>query len=151
VNGGTDLPSFTIPDSNDFLPEDGLNTAVLLSLFTNRRALPGDVLPVAGMDQQGWWGDTQSPLLNEQIGSRLWLLARSKTTPEVLTKAEDIAREALQWLIDDKVASTVDVTAAQGGTSLIPVLALTVAIHKPEGTAATFKYNLQWTAQKGEG
>ncbi len=150
LNFGQVLNGVPIPDSNDFFPEDGLTTAVLLSLYTNRRALPGDTLPVAGMDPQGWWGDTQSPIDGEQIGSRLWLLARSKTSPDVLRRAEEYAKEALQWLLDDGIASKLDVAATQGATSTRePVLQLTVGIHRPTTSPATFRFNLQWAAQAG--
>ena len=41
----------------------------------------------------------------------LWLLAREKRTPAVLARAELYVREALQWLVDDGVASAIAVAA----------------------------------------
>jgi len=54
---------------------DPLARAVIISLFTWRRANPDDVLP-AGDDRQGWFGDTFAEVRGDRIGSRLWLLSR---------------------------------------------------------------------------
>lgn len=39
---------------NDLVSEDGLQTAVALSLFADRRAEDGDVLPDDQVDRRGW-------------------------------------------------------------------------------------------------
>lgn len=96
--------------------EDGLNTAVLISLLTDRRAEPDDRLPtddgrtsIIGADRRGWAGDALDP--THRIGSRLWLLAREKQTEETRRRAESYCREALQWLIDDIIASAIAIDA----------------------------------------
>lgn len=94
VNGEGQL----IQAGADLLSDDSLTTAVLLSLFTDRRADVADRLPDDSGDRRGWWGDSYRP---RPIGSRLWLLAREKTIDSVLTRAEDYAREALGWLRED--------------------------------------------------
>jgi len=88
-----------------------LETAVLISLFTDRLADPDDVLPDNTGDRRGWWGDTgKDP--PDPIGSKLWLLVREKQTNQVRLRAEDYAREALQWMLDDGAADQIDVVAA---------------------------------------
>ncbi|TJZ78796.1 phage GP46 family protein [Chitiniphilus eburneus] len=97
---------------------DELDTAVLLSLFTDRRAEPGD--DVEG-DPRGWWGDA-IPIGDERavpLGSRLWLLAREKQTASTLRRAEAYGREALQWLIDDGHARALDIAASAPRTGLL--------------------------------
>ena len=45
------------------------------------------------------------------IGSRLWLLRRSKLIEnETVRLAEEYIREALQWMIDDGLVLSIDVT-----------------------------------------
>ena len=87
-------------------------TAVLISLLTDRLALPGDQIPDAppnGMaDRRGWWGDDDP---ETPIGSRLWLLDRVKGPLDVAARAEDYAKEALQWMLDDGVVANFDVRA----------------------------------------
>jgi phage gp46-like protein len=100
----------------DLAVDEGLRTAVIISLLTDRRA-PSDAVPPDGSgDRRGWWGDLpfdapDAPPAGDQIGSLLWLLSREKQIPETARRAEGYAREALQWMIDDGVASAVDALA----------------------------------------
>ncbi len=95
---------------SDFMQDDLLR-AVVNSLFSWRRAEDDDELP--GDSRYGWWADSFDEE-GDKFGSRLWLLSRSKLTNEVLLLAEEYAEEALQWLIDDGVASDVSVAAERG-------------------------------------
>lgn len=89
-----------------------VQTSVLLSLFTDRLADPNDVIPDAASnglkDRRGWWGDDDP---KHVIGSRLWLLDRAKGPANVAQRAEDYAREALQWMLDDGVVAKFDIQA----------------------------------------
>jgi phage gp46-like protein len=105
--------------------DDALQTAVVLSLFTDARARPDDG---AEGDRRGWLGDAFAP--EDRYGSRLWLLKREKQTEETRRRAEDYANEALAWLVDAALATDVSVTAewvARG------VLGLAVRIATPSG------------------
>ena len=89
-----------------------VETAVLMSLFTDRLCDTDDIIPDAppsGLsDRRGWWGDTDPKY---PIGSRLWLLDRAKGPANVASRAEDYAREALQWMLDDGVVAKFTITA----------------------------------------
>lgn len=121
--------------------EAGLKTALLISLFSDRRALADDELPEAGADPRGWWGDS---LLAEgdRIGSRLWLLARGKLTRTTLARAREYAREATAWLIEDRVASSIEIEAEVVGTSH---LGLKVVVVRPVGPARE-QFDFLWSA-----
>ncbi len=88
-------------------------TAVAISLFTNRTALADDPLP-SGTDRRGWWGDHEARDIHggTPIGSRLWLLSREKQTEQTRVRAEDYCREALAWMVADKLATRIDVACA---------------------------------------
>lgn len=118
--------------------DDGLETAVVLSLFTDRRAEEDDALPGGGDDRRGFWGDVPG----DRIGSRLWLLHREKQTPAVLGRAQQYAREALTWLIDDGIASAVDVVASipRGG-----ILALEIGITRPANPPIRYRFERFWS------
>ena len=106
----------------DLVREEGLRTAVIVSLFSDRRAEPGDI--PEGEDPRGWWGDAIAED-DDRIGSRLWLLGRSKQTPDVPVRAEEYAREALAWFVEDGIADRVDVSAewaGQGRLCITPVI-----------------------------
>ena len=100
------------PDVYEDLPR-----AVLISLFSWRRANPDDDLP--GTDRFGWWGDTYPEITNDRIGSRLWLLSRSKLTRQTVLRAKEYAEEALKWLVDDGVADSVAVESERQGLSTL--------------------------------
>ncbi|ECR7610292.1 hypothetical protein F2C03_07000 [Salmonella enterica] len=112
----------------DLLTDDSIETAVIISLFTDRRAEPGDDIPDGTTNRRGWWGDTYS---ETPIGSRLWLLSREKQLSSVLGRAEQYAAEALQWLIDDGLAATIAITATNPENE---VLALRIDITLPDGS-----------------
>jgi phage gp46-like protein len=135
--------------ANDIASDDGLRTAVLISVFPNRRALDSDVLPSGGDDRRGWWGDGV-PLQPSRdgrpdlTGSRLWLLAREKQVPQVLVRARQYVLEALAWMVEDKAAQSVDASASFGGDG---VLALSVSIVKPNQQLVRFQFNYTWAAE----
>lgn len=91
----------------DVRAEESLATAILLSLMCDRLAQPHEV--DAGTDRRGWWADTYTEPEGDRFGSRLWLLARSKQLTATVQSAIAYAREALQWLVDDGLATAVDV------------------------------------------
>jgi phage gp46-like protein len=144
-DGNTDSADIAV-ESNDLARDLGLDTAVMLSLFLDRRAADGDPLPDGESDRRGWWADALPVAEGDRIGSRLWLLARAKRTQETLTRAEEYVREALQWMLDDLVASRVEVTAEYAHTS---ALVLTVEIYRPGREGPTrYRFDRIWRAQE---
>lgn len=126
----------------DLASEDGLDTAVTLSLMLDRRAQPGDGIP-DDVDPRGWWGDSYGAVSGDAIGSRLWTLQREKQLPSVARRAHDYAVEALQWLVDDGVASAVDVSATWTAPSM---LTLSVTIERPTQPPFNRQYQYVWSA-----
>lgn len=98
--------------------DDGLRSAILISLFSDARAPDAAELPEPGGDRRGWWGDavsadTGSALVARDdprnfIGALLWLLGRSKVTQPVIQRARQHAAEALDWILRDGIASGID-------------------------------------------
>jgi phage gp46-like protein len=101
---GADL----VLQGGDLAGENGLLTAVMISLFTDARALERDPLPVEETSRRGWWAD-EAP---DRIGSLLWLLRREKVTRATVELARQYARASLQWMVEDGIAEQVDVEAA---------------------------------------
>ncbi|NWC92614.1 MULTISPECIES: phage GP46 family protein [unclassified Pseudomonas] len=118
---------------------DDLTSAVLISLFTDRQANDDDVPPDGGNDLRGWWGDAGEDVL---IGSRLWLLDRSKLTPAVVNTAKIYIEEALKWLIDDQVALGVSVATAIASSSQLNSL---ITITRQDGSVVPLQFNWAWS------
>lgn len=120
---------------------DDLQTAVLISLFTDRVAQANDVIPDGTTDPRGWWGDIQPSGNVIPIGSRLWLLSREKQTQQTLNRAKNYAQEALQWLLDDGVAVQIDIQVSWQQRSF---LAMVVTIYRSNGTNAALNFQFAW-------
>ncbi|PWG62868.1 phage GP46 family protein [Spiribacter halobius] len=130
-------------EAGDLAAEESPRTAVVLSLLTDRRADTDDELPDGGSDRRGWWADAWSEPSEDLIGSRLWLLAREKELPAVARQAEAYAREALQWLVDDGIAESVEVTAEDFRAEW---LTLRVVIRRRGGGTVEQRYDYVWEA-----
>ena len=131
-------------EDGDLAEDKTLETAVAISLFTDRRVTDGE-LPAGILDKRGWWGDLFPPVEDDQIGSKLWLLERGKINNETLAQAETYAIEALNWMIEDGVAATIEANADffEGSSDRIT---LAVTITRPTGEADTF--SLIWDEQE---
>jgi phage gp46-like protein len=138
ATGDADL---TMIDS-DLASDRSLATAVLLSLFTDRRAHDDDVPPSGdSRDRRGWWADQFAVVGGDLIGSRLWLLDRSTLTNENALKAKQYALEALQWMLDDAVVASIDVTVTNTSNGRLIV----VAVQRPSGDRTTFSFDPAWS------
>ena len=124
----------------DLAAGDDLATAVVLSLFTDRRAEPDDGVPDGTDDRRGWWGDG---LADRPLGSRLWLLSRAKATRETRLRAIEYAQEALAWLVDDGVADAVEVDA-EWLDSPPSQLGLVVTVTPPAAAPEVFLFATFW-------
>jgi phage gp46-like protein len=122
--------------------DGGIHTAVCVSLFSWRRAEAGYVPPAGSSPElMGWWADTYT---TTPIGSRLWQLRRAVKTDEttLLRRAEDICLEALQWLVDDGVASGVSVQCFWNGPTTILI---SVVVEQPGNATLGFNFSWAWT------
>lgn len=126
-------------NGSDLATDDGLHTAVLVSLFTDRRANADDVIPDGTDDRRGSWQDQYPDVAGDLQGSRLWLLSREKKRTDVLQRAQTYAEEALAWLLaDDGVARSVSVTAEWVASGMLGLL---VDIRLVNGSRFTDVFN----------
>lgn len=135
LNGG----DYTL--ENGQLREDrGLETAIIQSLFTDRRAKPDDQLPHGHSDRRGWFGN-RFILERDQVGSRLWLLSREKQTKEVVNRAREYIKESTNWLVEQGIATQVDIHVEIIGQG---TLGFRLTVHKPNLNAVEFSYSYLW-------
>ena len=129
----------------DLEADGGLQTAVSISLFTDRR-VNDEQLPDLAESKRGWWGDMFPEIDQDKIGSRLWTLEREKRTTQTLRRFEDFCEEALEWLLDDGVASTISVVASYNSDGQLEA---ELIITKPDGNQSRFQTN--WDQQELKG
>lgn len=116
---------------------DPLTRAVVISLFTHRRADPDDNADVP----MGWWGDTWPIVANDRYGSKLWLLQRSKLTNALVNTVRSYLCEALQWMLDDGVVSRIDIDIQRTG---INELGNSIVLWRRDGPV-TISFNDFWS------
>lgn len=97
---------FRIVDG-DLQRESGLAASILISLFSDARADKDPTRPITLQDLRGWWAEPTA----DRFGSRLWQLEREKATAETLRRAIAYARESLRWMVDQRIAREIQVTA----------------------------------------
>lgn len=127
-----------IAANTGMMPNDPLVRAAIVSLFTWRRANADDVTEGQKM---GWWGDASAGVANDRIGSRLWLLSREKLLPSTINRARQYAQESLAWMVEDALASRVEVQAERFGNSGI---ALAVTIYRSDGRVTSLRFDNVW-------
>lgn len=129
-------------ENGDLKADDGLETAVTISLFSDKR-VPASEIPDGLETRQGWWGDLFPDVENDKIGSKLWTLSRAKNTLETLTAFENETKAALQWMLDDGVAKSISVTASFDEYKR---MILAISITKPEDNQAS-EFGFIWDGQ----
>ncbi len=132
---------------NDLVTTEGLETAVILSLFCDARAADDDVIPdhLRSTNKRGFWGDSTSEKDGDRVGSKLWLLARAKTEQEALDMAKLWGEEALKWMLDEDIAAKIDVEALRGGTLTGSLrIDIRVNIFRKDGEITALEFQSAW-------
>lgn len=106
-------------ENGDLVVDEGLGSAVLLSLFVDRRAEFDDEIPASESDPRGWPLEPQG----DRWGSRLWLFERAKATADSAALARAATLQGLSWLVEDEIAERVEaeVEIQAGGRLAIAV------------------------------
>lgn len=108
----------SIDADGDILTNDFFDTALIVSLFSDRRASSSEVL--LPENRRGWIGNEFTP--DFEIGSRLWLFEQARLSTNTINEMVSIVQESLQWLIDDNLAlSTAAEVVLQNGTVFLNV------------------------------
>lgn len=118
-------------DGDGDLVRDILRDAVMISLFSDRRA-EDDQAPAR--ERRGWWGDSE-------LGSRLWLLwRRGRLDAQALSDARAYCLEALGWLVADGIAARVEAEV----TRLPKGLAVAIQVVRPDGRTLDYRFGPLW-------
>lgn len=126
---------------SDLASDRGLETAVLLSLFTDRRAERDDRPPSGdARDRRGWWADQFADVEGDRIGSRLWMLDRAKLTNQTVLRAREYVLEALAWMLEDRVVASIDVQIETTPSALL----IAVGLQRPGRDPVTFRFQHVW-------
>ncbi len=93
----------TIGFDGDIATEDSFDTALVVSLLSDRRANESEV--PESHRRRGWIGNEVTP--GFEIGSKVWLFEQARLNRTTMNGIADAARDALQWFIDDDLVVAV--------------------------------------------
>lgn len=111
VLAATDLVKWDISldEEGDILTADFFDTALLMSIFCERRATASEV--PNQRDRRGWIGN-ESFTEGFEIGSKIWLFSQARLTQDTLNGITSAAQEAFQWLIDGDFVENITATTS---------------------------------------
>ena len=136
-----------------------LARAVLVALNTDRLAMPDDTLPNPRDDnRRGWWGDLDAGTIwgGWPIGTRLWLLSRTKITDanaaqgSTLARAQQYIAEALQPFVDAKICTsfTTALAVLTGSNGDYGITGTITLVRGPK-SAISLEYESLWAPYGG--
>lgn len=130
-----------------------LATSICIALGTNALADEEDPLPDPdSTDRQGWWGNMDAAEIwgGWDIGSKLWLLRRSKIEGPNSQRGATVARvkayitQAIQPFVDHKICSRFEVQANRIKDERIDAI---VIIYRGPLPAIELRYAILWEEQ----
>jgi len=128
TNGYYDI---SLDADGDIATQDSFDTALLMSLFCERRALPSEV--TTPNLRRGWIGND-----GFEIGSKLWLYEQARINRDTMNGVNTSANNGFKWLVDDKLLASVSATS----TVTQSALSLTVELKRFNSTVEYRYYDL---------
>ncbi len=119
-----------IRETNILDEREELASSVRVALGTDALARKDEILPDPdSTDRRGWWGDMDAAEIwgGWPIGTKNWLLTRAKITDAVSSEGSTVGRaerytlDALQPFVDNKIASSISVSAERTDVQTIEV------------------------------
>lgn len=127
-------------DTGDFILDDSFETAILMSIFCEKRADKTEVPDV--LFQRGWIGNLFFPD-GYEIGSKIWLYEQARLTNDTINGIKDELINATKWMIEDGYATDINVT--MGFDRVKGIINTTLKIQFSSGRVKDFFYEL-WIA-----
>ena len=132
-----------VAGANDVTRDPGLQTAVMIAIFTDCRADLGDPLPFDADGRGGWFGEG---VLEEKFGSKLWLLRRSNLTNATLSRAKEYIEDALdRHIINERVAKSYEVEVTRENNRM----RIRVQLVALDNLTPLYEYYINWQSQVG--
>lgn len=132
-------------DNGDLKVTDGLETAIFVSLFSDRRAYLDEVSDP--LRRRGWIGDLVSDEPGDRHGSGLWLYEQHRLTDAVASGVRSEASQALTWMIDEGLVTFVDANVVRHPQTR--TLAIAITLTALNGGVSTRAFDLADATRTG--
>lgn len=104
-------------ENGDFALTQGLDTAIYMSIFCEKRADSKEVVnPIL---RRGHFTNEFSSVENYEVGSKLWMhIDQARNTNQNTSLIEDSLKDGLKWLIDQDIISSINIDTSFKGSNL---------------------------------
>jgi phage gp46-like protein len=120
--------------TGELLTADSLDTAIVMSLFCERRASASEV--PESHRRRGWIGNEVTP--GFEIGSKLWLYEQARVTRSILLGVQSAVLNGLAWMIADDISIAHEATATLSAGQI----GVTVTMYRPSSKVDKRYYTL---------
>lgn len=104
TEGGDNYYDISFTDG-DFTLENGLNTAIQMSIFCEQRLEDSEVTPLL---RGGWVGNVLQPIEGYQQGSLIWTKYQSNMNPELKSVIEGYLNDCFLWMLEDAIVKNIE-------------------------------------------
>lgn len=102
LNGDYDIG---LTADGDIQTVDGFDTAILMSIYCERRALASQV--PASASRRGWIGNENNDEEGFEIGSLVWLYEQARLTSDTANGIKSEADAGLEWMLQDNLLNAI--------------------------------------------
>lgn len=124
-------------ETRDLVLTESLEVSVIISIGSDAREKVIGTLSLTPLND-GWWGDAVGD--DFQLGGYVYRALQGKLAPATLVDLKQYVKDALKWMVDDGVASDVDVDVSID--EQVAVVLVTIA--KPSAEPENYRFELPW-------
>ena len=100
-----------VEENGDIASVDGLETAIITSLFTDARTSSGEV--PAAYNRRGFSGNLLRIDDDYELGSELWVLDQARLDQKTENRAKDFTYKCLLWMISIGLVESIEVSVVK--------------------------------------
>ena len=133
-------------DTADLTTTEGLESSIIASLFSDRRAAADEGISNP-LQRRGWIGNMIAEVPGDNFGSGLWLYEQKRLTQEVATGLRLEAEQALDWMVEQSLATSVAAKVVMVPKERQALLAIDLV--ETSGDVTSRAYRLADATQRG--
>ena len=125
-------------ENGDFASTNGLDTAVVICLFTDKRTDSGNI--EESFRRGGFSGNILDKDTGFELGSELWVLKQSRADSNLLNKCSDYAYNCLTWMNNQGITDRIETPTeySYDSNNRVTGIKINVILYKENNTVAKY-------------